>query len=57
MTKKGGVFMESLAPFKGNQKNSKPLINKRLSRHILTYSHWYEQSTIEKAKADLRETI
>ncbi|MFS0787943.1 hypothetical protein ABC345_16400 [Shouchella sp. 1P09AA] len=49
--------METLAPFKGDHKPNKPLINKRLSRHILTYSHWYEQSTIEKAKADLRDSI
>ncbi len=33
------------------------ILNPRLSRHILTYSHWYDSATIERAKADLKHLI
>ncbi len=29
-------------------------LNTRLSKHILTYSDWYDSATIERAKADLK---
>ncbi|WZX99710.1 hypothetical protein NSQ26_10305 [Bacillus sp. FSL W7-1360] len=31
------------------------IANRRLSRHILTYSHWYDDDTIQKAKENLRK--
>lgn len=30
-------------------------INPRLSRHILTYSQWYDPVTIERAREDLKQ--
>lgn len=29
-------------------------LNTRLSKHILTYSDWYDSATIERAKTDLK---
>lgn len=33
------------------------ILNPRLSRHILTYSHLYDSATIERAKADLKHLM
>ncbi|AIC95825.1 MULTISPECIES: hypothetical protein [Shouchella] len=49
--------MELLHRVNHEDKSIKLPTNKRLSRHILTYSHWYDQSTIEKAKADLKQLL